>query len=87
MHTTEGGSWQGRGSGGAQGFATAAVGCCVGCGTAGSGLDGNGIQGSATDGLRTRAIRARQLVRRQGTARAWRGLKLKAKDGLWRECD
>ena len=31
--------------------------------------------------------RSRQLVRRQGTARAWRGLKLRAKDGLWKECD
>ena len=72
------------------------VGCSGGGGTVGtgrgalghvSGLGSGEAQGSATDGLRERATPARQLVRRQGTARAWRGLKLRAEDGLWKECD
>ena len=61
MHATKGGSLQGRGSGGVQGSvaAVAAVGYCVGGGTAGSRLDGNGSQGSATNRLKARATRAR----------------------------
>ena len=71
--------------------AALAVGCSGGGGTAGtgrgalghvSGLGSGEAQGSTTDGLRARATRARQLVRKQSTARAWRGLKLKAEDRL-----
>ena len=57
MHATEGGSRQGRWSGGAQGSAVAAVGCFVGGGTAGSGLE----RAQASAGHRARVTRVRQL--------------------------
>ena len=75
--------------------AALAVGCNGGGGTAGTGSGalghvsrlgslGSGYGGRARHGhnwARARATRARQLVQRQGTARAWRGLKLWARDG------
>ena len=64
------------------------MGCSGGGGTVGTGRGALGHVSRLGNGrLRARATRARQLVRRQGTTRAWRGLKLRVEDGLWRECD
>ena len=71
MHSTEGGSGQWRGSGGAQGSAVVAVGCCVGGGTARSGLE------------RVQAAAGRRALERW----AQRGLELRVRDGLWRKCE